>query len=126
MRVLLLAGVALFAARAGAAQEQDRWQLTLNDGRILWELQLVRFRGDTLVVRQADSTVRFPIGYVDELRLVRKAERRQNAEPGRYGGVLGGSDDEVYRLTLFNLDERRQIVTQIFQDHPPETPPQSR
>jgi hypothetical protein len=123
MRVLLVAAVALFATRAADAQQDDRWQLTLNDGRIVWELHLVRFRGDTLVVRQADSTYRFPIGEVDELRMVRKAERRQNAEPGRYGGVLGGADDEVYRLTLYTLEERRQIVAQIFRDHPPPASP---
>jgi len=41
-------------------------------------------------VQQRDSTLRFPIAQVDELRLVRKAERRQTAEPNRYGGVLGG------------------------------------
>ena len=126
MRALVLSAVMLVAAGVGAAQQQDRWQLTLNDGRIIWELHLVRFSGDTLVVRQADSTLRLPIGSVDELRMVRKAERRQTAEAGRYGGVLGGSDDEAYRLTLFNLEERRQIVTQIFKDHPPDTSPQSR
>ena len=122
MRTLLFVGAALLAARAGEAQQDDRWQLTLNDGRILWELHLVRLRGDTLVLQQGDSTFRFPIGQVDELRLVRKAERRQTAEPNRYGGVLGGADDEVFRLTLYNLAERRQIVAQIFQDHPPASP----
>src|SRR6059058_540637 len=98
-------------------------QVTLNDGRILWELHLVRFRGDTLVVQQGDSVLRFPIHQVDELRLVRKAERRQTPEPNRYGGVLGGADDEVFRLTLYSLTERRQIVAQIFKDHPPAPSP---
>ena len=122
MRSLWVAGIALLGAAALTAQQGDRWQITLNDGRILWELHLVRLRGDTLVVQQGDSTFRFPIGQVDELRLVRKAERRQTAEPNRYGGVLGGADDEVFRLTLYNLTERRQIVAQIFQDHPPASP----
>lgn len=123
MRPLWVAGIVLLSAAPVAAQRGDRWQLTLNDGRILWELHLVRFRGDTLVVQQGDSTFRFPILQVDELRLVRKAERRQTAEPNRYGGVLGGADDEVFRLTLYNLAERRQILAQIFKDHPPAPSP---
>ncbi len=122
MRSLWVAGIALLGAAALTAQQGDRWQITLNDGRILWDLHLVRFRGDTLVVQQGDSTFRFPIRQVDELRLVRKAERRQTAEPNRYGGVLGGADDQVFRLTLYDLAERRQIVAQIFQDHPPASP----
>jgi len=122
VRALWVAGIALLGAAALTAQQDDRWQITLNDGRILWDLHLVRFRGDTLVVQQGDSTFRFPISQVDELRLVRKAERRQTAEPNRYGGVLGGADDEVFRLTLYDLAERRQIVAQIFQDHPPASP----
>ena len=123
MRAFWVAGIVLLGAAPVAAQQDDRWQITLNDGRILWELHLVRFRGDTLVVQQGDSVRRFPINQVDELRLVRKAERRQTPEPNRYGGVLGGVDDEVFRLTLYSLTERRQIVAQIFKDHPPAPSP---
>ncbi len=123
MRALRVAGIVLFVAVPVAAQRDDRWQMTLNDGRILWDLHLVRFRGDTLAVQQGDSTFRFPITQVDELRLVRKAERRQTNEPNRYGGVLGGADDEAFRLTLYDLAERRQIVAQIFKDHPPAPSP---
>jgi hypothetical protein len=102
------------------AQQDDRWQATLNDGRNLWELRLVRFEGDTLVVRQADSTIDLAIGHVDELRLVRKSEHRTN-EPGRYGDALGGTVDEVYRLTLYSVSERRQIIRQVLTDHPPQS-----
>ena len=123
MRALWVAGIVLLGAAPVTAQRDDRWQITLNDGKILWELHLVRFRGDTLVVQQGDSSFRFPINQVDELRLVRKAERRQTAEPNRYGGVLGGADDEVFRLTLYDLAERRQILSQILKDHPPAPSP---
>ena len=123
MRALWVAGIVLLGAAPVTAQRDDRWQIALNDGTILWELHLVRFRGDTLVVQQGDSTFRFPINLVDELRLVRKAERRQTAEPNRYGGVLGGADDEVFRFTLYDLAERRQILAQIFKDHPPAPSP---
>ena len=105
------------------AQQDDRWQATLNDGRIFWELHLVGLQGDTLVVRHADSTIDLPIGQVDELRLVRKSEHRTN-EPGRYGDALGGSVDEVYRFTLYSVSERRQIIRQVLTVHPPPPPPQ--
>ncbi len=123
MRAIWVAGIVLLGAVPVTAQRDDRWQVTLNDGKILWELDLVRFRGDTLVVQQGDSTFWFPINQIDELRLVRKAERRQTAEPNRYGGVLGGADDEAFRLTLYDLAERRQILAQIFRDHPPAPSP---
>jgi hypothetical protein len=111
------------AARVAPTQPGDRWQLTLADGTILWEIRLVRFSHDTLVVRHADSTYAFPIARVDELRLVQKSVRRMGPEAGRYGGVLGGTDDEVYRLTLYSVSERRQIVEQLFKDHPPGAAP---
>jgi hypothetical protein len=123
MRALVVAGCALLGAATAAAQEDDRWQATLNDGRIVWEAHLVRLRSDTLVLRAGDSTYRFPIGHVDELRLVRKSVRHQTPAPNRYGGVLGGMDDEVYRLTLYGVTERREIIERLFKDHPPEPSP---
>lgn len=125
MRPPLLVCLGLFCAAPGAAQdrERDRWQLTLNSGKILWDLHLVKLAGDTLVVGHGDSTFALAITEVDELRMVRKAQRSITPEAGRYGGVLGGADDAVYRLTLYTLAERRHIVRQIFQDHPPNASP---
>ena len=97
--------------------------MTLNSGTILWDLHLVKLSGDTLVVAHADSVYAFPLMDLDELRLVHKSERRQNAEPGRYDGVLAGADDEVHRLTLYDPAERRQIVQQVFEEHPPHGSP---
>lgn len=119
MTALLLAALTFI----GALQQEDRWQLTLNNGTILWELRLVGLTGDTLMVWRGDSTYRLPIGEIDELRLVRKSEHR-TTEPGRYGDVLGGAVDEVYRFTLYTVAERRAAITQVLQDHPP--PPQGK
>lgn len=123
MKALIVAGLALLGAASATAQQDDRWQITLNDGTIIWELHLVRLQGDTLVTRHADSTYRFPISQVDELRLVRKAVRHQTPEPNRYAGVLGGADDEIHRLTLYSVSERRDILEQVFKDHPPAPSP---
>ncbi len=123
MRAILVVGLAVLGAAPSAAQQDERWQVRLNSDAILWDLHLVGLRNDTLVLRRGDSTYSFPIGAVDELRLVHKSERRQAAEPNRYGGVLAGSDDEIYRLTLYDLSERRHILEQIFKDHPPPASP---
>jgi hypothetical protein len=118
VRMVLTLCLGLLCALPCAAQSQrgesDRWQLTLDSGRILWDLQLVKLAGDTLVVRHADSTHAFPIGQLDELRLVQKSKRSI---------MLGGADDEVYRLTLHDRAERREILRQVFQDHPPQKGP---
>jgi hypothetical protein len=118
VRTLVVLALTLLGAAPLAAQQDDRWQVTLDDGTIRWELHLVQLRGDTLLLRGGDSTYRLPIGRVDELRLARKSVRHQTAEPNRYDGVLGGADDEVYRLTLYSLQERREILAQVFKDHP--------
>src|SRR5260370_38293493 len=102
------------AMRVAPVQPGDRWQMTLSDGTILWEIRLVRFSHDTLVVRHADSTYAFPIARVDELRLVQKSVRRMGPEAGRYGGVLGGTDDGGYRPTLSGVGGRPRIVGQVF------------
>src|SRR5207253_11521561 len=117
MRAGLVLWLGLLAARPGAAQ--DRWQLTLNSGTTLWDLSLVKLAGDTLVVRHADSTYALPLAQVDEIRLVQKSTRHITPEAGRYGGVLGGVDDEVHRLTLYSVPERRAIVQQVLLAPPP-------
>ncbi len=126
MKPLVVLALALVGAGSAGAQQDDRWQVTLNNGTIIWELRLVQLRNDTLALRSSDSTYRLPIGFVDELRMVRKSVRHQTPEPNRYGGVLGGIDDEVYRLTLYTIPERRGIIAQIFKDHPPSAAPESR
>jgi len=124
MRGILALCLGLLAAPCAAQGERgDRWQLTLNSGDILWDLHLVKLAGDTLVVRHADTTHAFWISQIDELRLVQKSERSITPAAGRYGGVLGGADDEVYRLTMHDIAERRQILRQVFQDHPPDSDP---
>ena len=117
----MLLGAALLGALPGAAQ-QDRWQITLRDGAVLWELQLVRLDGDTVVFQHGDSTLRLHLLQVDEVRLVQASVRQITPEAGRYEGVLNGANDEVYRLTLLDLAERRQAVRQILRDHPPQGP----
>ncbi len=118
MGKLLVVCLGLALAVPCAAQG-DRWQLTLRDGMIVWDLQLEKLAGDTLVARHRDSTFSWPLLQVDELRLVQQAiERRGAGGPGV--GALSGLEDEVYQLTLLDLGERRGVVQKIFADHPPQ------
>jgi len=122
--VLGLSAAAPAAAQGRApAEPADRWQIMLKDGSTLWDLRLVKLSGDTLVFQGNDSVLRFLLMRVDELRLVRKATRSITPEAGRFGGVLDGGDDEVYRMTLFDLNERRQVLQQILRAHPPAEQP---
>ena len=45
MRAVLALCFGLLGVRSGAAQ--DRWQLTLNSGKTVWDLRLVKLAGDT-------------------------------------------------------------------------------
>jgi hypothetical protein len=121
---VLLCGLGFAFPRRIAAQE--RWQVTLHDGAIVWDLRLVQLAGDTLVFRQMDATrvLRLPVLQVDVLRLVQKAEKRQNAPDGQgTGNGLMGGTDLVWQLTLLDRTERLQVLRQILEDHPPEAQP---
>ena len=104
------------------AVAQDRWQVTLRSGAILWDLRLVRVAGDTLVFRDSSAarTRRLPVMQVDELRLVQKAEKRQQAPDGQgTGNGLTGGTDLVWQLTLLDRSERLGVLHQILEEHPP-------
>ena len=116
-----LCGAGCAFPAVGAAQ--DRWQVTLHDGTIMWDLRIVRLAGDTLVFRDsgAGATRRLPVMQVDVLRLVQKAEKRQNAPDGQgTGNGLMGGTDLIWQLTLLDRTERLSVVRQILEDHPPE------
>ena len=67
--------LALLLALAQTAWAQDdRWQVTLDDERYVWDIRHVRLDGDSLVVRQSDSLVSVPVAHINEIRLIRKSE----------------------------------------------------
>jgi hypothetical protein len=110
-----------FAATPATAQDDDRWQLTLDGEQYVWDVRLVELKGDTLVVRQADSLVTVPVGRITEVRLIRKSEMQVG--PGAAGGAMSalvGADDEVYDLTPLDFAARLRTVQQILLQHPPE------
>ena len=117
---VLFCGISLVLPRLSAAQ--DRWQVTLRDGSLVWDLRLVQLAGDTLVFRQTDTAraLRFPVMQVDVLRLVQKAEKRQGAPDGQgTGNGLMGGTDLIWQLTLLGKTERLTVLHQILEEHPP-------
>lgn len=114
MLVLLLTVVHPLAA------QDDRWQVTLDGDRYVWDIQLVRLDGDSLVVRQSDSLVRVPVAHIDEIRLIRKSEVQVAGGAGGAGAMnaLMGGDDEVYDLTPLEFADRLRSIQKILLLHP--------
>jgi hypothetical protein len=115
--------LALLLALAQTARAQDdRWQLTLDDERYVWDIRLVRLDGDSLIVRQSDSLVSVPVAHINEIRLIRKSEVHVGA--GGAGGGAGamsalvGGDDEVYDLTPLEFADRLRTIQKILLLHP--------
>lgn len=105
---LLLGGVAPSTA-------QQRWQVQLTNGKYLYDLQLVRLEGRSLVVRQADTALSLPVRDLAQLVLVQPTMQRKFA--------LGGARDLVYQFTLLNLEERLAQLRDILQTYAPSDSP---
>ena len=115
--------VLLLALAQTARAQDDRWQVTLDDERYVWDIRLLRLDGDSLVVRQSDSLVSVPVAHINEIRLIRKSEVHVGA--GGAGGAgamsaLVGGDDEVYDLTPLDFGDRLRTIQKILLLHPTE------
>jgi hypothetical protein len=122
MRTTLAAAALSLAALSAtplAAQQQDRWQVTLDQDRYVWDVRLVKLDGDSLVVTQADSSLSLPVERITEIRLIRKSEMRLG-DPAAAMSALTGRDDEVYDFTPLDFAERVRAIQKIFLYHPSE------
>jgi hypothetical protein len=108
---------ATWGATPLAAQQDDRWQIRLDQDRYVWDVRLVRLDGDSLVVTQADSSLSLPVGRITELRLVRRSEMRVGEGAPAIGALTGG-DDEVYDFTPLDFAARMRAIQKIFLYHP--------
>ncbi len=109
----------LIGANGVLAAQADRWQVTEGTDTYIWDVQLVRLDGDTLVVAQADSLVRVPLDHIAELRLIRKTEMRAGAEDAdETMSALTGGDDEIYDLSTLELADRLRMIQKILLYHP--------
>ena len=116
------AALVLLAALARPAVAQDdRWQISLDDDRYVWDIRLLKLEGDSLFVRQSDSTLGVPVAHIKELRLIRKSEVGLG-DGGQMAGAMNalvGGDDEVYDLTPLEFAERIRTLQKILLMHPP-------
>ena len=116
---ILLGTLPRLAAQSTAAD--DRWQLTLDDSGYVWDIRLVKLRGDSLVVRQSDSLRAVPVAHISEVRLIRKSEVDMGGGAGMAGGAMSalmGRDDEVYDLSPLEFAERMRTIQKILLNHP--------
>lgn len=122
IRIIGSTVVALLALARPLLAQDDRWQVTLDDERYVWDIRLVRLEGDSLVVRQADTLVRVPVAAMKEIRLIRKSEVEIGAGATTAGAMsaLVGADDEVYDLSPLDFAERLRTVQKILLLHPTE------
>jgi len=116
---LWLAGQA--APAAAQTRDDDRWQITLENGDYLWDIRLVRLAGDSLVFRQRDSLGATSVQKIRELRLIRKSVMRIGDGAGAGGAInaLTGGDDEIYDMQTLDYVARIRAIQQILLVHPP-------
>ncbi len=123
--LLVLAVLALAARPAGAAaQSTDRWQLTLDDEQVIWDVRLAKLEGETLRVTQRDSAIAVPVARIKEVRLLAKSQ--MEIGKGSTGGAMGalmGLDDEVYDMSTMEFAQRLRTMQQIVLAHPPAAVP---
>jgi len=115
LKTAVFAATLIWGTTPCAAQE--RWQLTRTSGDYLWDIQLVKLEGTSLVVRQADTSVTVPVSQITELRRVGKAVKRVgDGGRGVFAGLMG-ADDEVYQLTLDTVAERVAVIRELLRKH---------
>ncbi len=119
LRMPALALSLLVGATTMLAAQTDRWQVTLDGDQHIWEVQLVRLDGDSLVLMQADTLIRVPVGQINEIRLIRSSDVEVGADGGA-GAVnaLAGGDDEIYDLRTLPFADRLKTVQKILLYHP--------
>jgi len=103
------------------AADPDRWQITMGEGQVLWDVRLVKLAGDSLYTQRGDSVAVVPVARITELRLIRKSEVQVGGPAGGAMGALMGSDDEVYDLTPLEFPDRLRAVQKVLLYHPPDS-----
>ena len=97
---------------------ENRWQITLVNDSLLWDVRLVGLADDRLSYRQADSVGVVKVGEIHDLRLFQASEL-QLGTAGAAFGALSGADDIVFDLGTMDFAEKLRAVQQIVQRYPP-------
>jgi hypothetical protein len=116
----LLAGATPLRAQQAGGRDRERWQVTLDGERYVWDIRLVRLDGHALVIRQADTLTRLPVAHITEVRLIRASDVDLGAGAAGAMSALTGGDDEVHDLTPLDVAARLREIEKILADHPGE------
>jgi len=119
----LFACLVLLAVLAVPAEAQsksdDRWQITLENGGIVWDVRLKQLVDDRLEVTQQDSVIAVKVGDIREMRRFRKSDMQIGA--GTTAGAMAaltGADDEVFDFGPLDFGARMRAVQQILLQRP--------
>jgi hypothetical protein len=115
---LALLGVLSVPAEA-QSKSDDRWQITLEQGGIVWDVRLKQLVEDRLEVTQQDSVIAVKVGDIREMRRFRKSDMQIGA--GTTAGAMAaltGADDEVFDFGPLDFGARMRAVQQILLQRP--------
>ena len=115
---MFLVGASSLQAQGQAPADRERWQVTLDGERYVWDIGLVRLDGDSLVVRQADTLAKLPVEHITEIRLIRSSTMELGTGAAGAMNALTGSDDEIYDFTPLEFADRIRAIQKIFVSHP--------
>lgn len=117
---VLVPGSRLSAQQESSTRPRERWQVTLEGERYVWDIGLVRLDGDSLVIRQSDTLARLPVEHITEIRLIQSSTVDLGAGAAGAMSALTGADDEIYDFTQLELADRRRTIQKILANHPPQ------
>ena len=108
--IIVLVGTSLETSALLARFYEDRWQVTLKDQSLIWNVRLVRISGDTLTVRTAATLIATPIQDITAIQLL--AETILRVGDGHRSGVgaLGDTNSPVVGRAHLALSARRQTI----------------
>jgi hypothetical protein len=120
--VAFLAALLVPGSRLQAQQEstppRERWQVTLEGEKYVWDIGLVRLDGDSLVIRQSDTLARLPVEHITEIRLIQSSTVDLGAGAAGAMSALTGADDEIYDFTTLEFADRIRTIQKILTNRP--------
>ncbi len=114
---LLVPGSRLHAQQE-PTRPRERWQVTLEGEKYVWDIGLVRLDGDSLVIRQSDSLTRLPVEHITEIRLIQASSVDLGAGAAGAMSALTGADDEIYDFSTLEFADRIRTIQKILTNHP--------
>jgi hypothetical protein len=121
LAAVLMAGAAPLHAQQdeqAGPPERERWQVTLDGEKYVWDIGLVRLDADSLVIRQSDTLAKLPVEHITEIRLIRSSTMELGTGAAGAMSALTGSDDEIYDFTPLEFAERIRAIQKILVNHP--------